>query len=79
MNLNDIKELGVLYTSLNDDKIARVFAYMESMERAEKDKNTEYSFLYQFVFVLRNCSKKEFMLSSPFSEIIDLKFGNKKH
>ena len=79
MNLNDIKELGVLYTSLNDDKIARVFAYMESMERAEKDKTTEYSFLYQFVFVLRNCLKKEFMLSSPFSEIIDLKFGNKKH
>lgn len=119
-NLNDIKDLGhglsILYTSLDDDEIARVFTYMErkgfdlsksmyqsffetndltekfmldlarvdaafidSRYCAEKDKNTDYSFLYQFAVALRNCSKKEFMLSSPFSESIDSKIGNKKH
>jgi len=117
-DLNEIKNLGhglsVLYTSLNDEMIGKVFSYMErngynidnvmyhpnfetndltekftldlakvdeafvdSRYSAERDKNTEYSFLYKFALALRHCSKKEYSISSPFDDSIDSKISKK--
>ena len=104
----------MLYTSLNDEMIGKVFSYMErngynidnvmyhpnfetndltekftldlakvdeafvdSRYSAERDKNTEYSFLYKFALALRHCSKKEYSISSPFNDSINSKISKK--
>ncbi len=41
-------------------------AFIDARYSAEKDKNTDYGFLYRFALALRHRSKKELMISSPF-------------
>ena len=117
-NLNQIKDLGhglsVLFTSLNDDLVTKIFSHMkrngynldnalylpnfetndltekfmidlakvddafiDARYSAEKDKNTDYSFLYRFALALRHCSKKEYNICSPFDNAIDSKISKK--
>lgn len=46
-------------------------AFEDSRYSAEFEKNTDYSFLYKFTLALRNCSSKEYLMFSPFTEFID--------
>jgi len=64
---NDLTEKFMLDLAKVDD------AFIDARYSAEKDKNTDYSFLYEFALALRNCSKKEFMISSPFEQSIESK------
>lgn len=89
MERNGFKLSSLMYQSFYETNeitekfmldLARVdAAFIDSRYCAEKDKNTDYIFLYEFALALRNCSKKEFMLSSPFSKSIDSMIGNKNH
>lgn len=68
---NDLTEKFMLDLARVDD------AFIDSRYCAENDKNTDYNFLYQFALALRNCSKKEFMIASPFTDSIESKIGKK--
>ena len=68
---NDLTEKFMLDLARVDD------AFVDSRYNAERDKNTNYSFLYQFALALRKCSKKYNMLNSPFSESIESKINKK--
>lgn len=68
---NDLTEKFMLDLARVDD------AFVDSRYNAERDKNTNYAFLYQFALALRKCSKKYNMLNSPFSESIESKINKK--
>lgn len=68
---NDLTEKFMLDLARVDD------AFVDSRYSAEKDKNTNYSFLYQFAIALRKCSEKRNVLNSPFTESIESRVGKK--
>ena len=68
---NDLTDKFMLDLAKVDD------AFIDARYSAEKDKNTDYGFLYRFALALRHCSKKEFMISSPFNESIESKISRK--
>ena len=69
---NDLTEKFKLDLARVDD------AFVDSRYNAEKDKNTNYSFLYQFALALRKCSEKNYYLISPFTESIDQQVSKNK-
>ena len=122
--IDELKGLGhglvVLYTSLSDELMAKIFDYMEQNgynlsnplykseyetndltdkfmmdltrdndafselrypaeydEEENKDKNTDYSFLYRFALALRHCSMEEHRVASPFTNSIENKISKK--
>ena len=68
---NDLTEKFMLDLARVDD------AFIDSRYSAENDKNTDYDFLFRFALALRNCSKKEFRINSPFEELIETKISKK--
>lgn len=68
---NDLTEKFMLDLARVDD------AFVDARYNAEKDKNTNYLFLYQFAIALRKCSEKKNMLNSPFTESIESKISKK--
>ena len=68
---NNLTEKFMLDLARVDD------AFIDARYSAEKDKNTDYGFLYKFALALRHCSKKEYMISSPFDQSIESKIGRK--
>lgn len=68
---NDLTEKFMLDLARVDD------AFVDSRYSAENDKNTNYSFLYQFALALRKCSEKKNMINSPFTESIENRTGKK--
>lgn len=68
---NDLTEKFTLDLARVDD------AFVDARYNAEKDKNTNYSFLYQFALALRKCSEKKNMLNSPFTESIESRISKK--
>ena len=68
---NDLTEKFMLDLARVDD------AFIDSRYNAERDKNTNYSFLYQFALALRKCSEKKNMLNSPFTESIESRISKK--
>lgn len=51
--------------------------FIDARYSAENDKNTNYSFLYQFALALRHCVSKEHLTSTSFTESIESKITNK--
>lgn len=62
---DDLTDKFMIDLANNDD------AFEDSRYSAEFEKNTDYSFLYKFALSLRNCSNKEYMTFSPFTEFIE--------
>ena len=63
---NDLTEKFMLDLAKIDD------AFVNARYSAEKDTNTDYQFLHKFALALRECSKKELSIDSPFEESIEL-------
>lgn len=68
---NDLTEKFMLDLARVDD------AFIDSRYSAEKDKNTNYSFLYQFALALKMCFEKKNMTLSPFDESIKSRITQK--
>ena len=68
---NDLSEKFMLDLARVDD------AFVDSRYSAEKDKNTNYLFLYQFALALRRRSEKSNILYSPFTESIESRINKK--
>lgn len=68
---NDLTEKFMLDLARVDD------AFVDSRYNAERDKNTNYSFLYKFALALRKCSENKNMLNSPFTESIESRISKK--
>ena len=68
---NDLTEKFMLDLARTDS------AFIDSRYCAEADKNTDYQFLFNFALALRNSTKKEFIVSSPFSDSIEEKLNKR--
>ena len=69
---SDLTEKFMIDLAKNDN------AFEDARYSAEFEKNTDYAFLYEFALALRNCSNKEYMMISPFTEFIETNIS-KKH
>lgn len=69
--INDLTEKFMIDLARVDD------AFVDSRYSAEKDKNTNYLFLYKFALALRACCQKQNVLYSPFTESIENKISKK--
>ena len=69
---NDLTEQFMLDLARVDE------AFIDSRYCAEKDKNTNYDFLYRFAIALRNSTIKEYSMSTPFTTSIENMVNKKR-
>ena len=68
----ELTDKYMLDLAKNDD------AFVDARFSAESDKNTNYDFIYRFALALRECSQKEYRISSPFWYSIEKNLNPKK-